>query len=285
MLIRNTLAIFAIIMASKKEIPVHHAYAMADSGLRLRTISPEAHSHKPVDYIHIDDYYMFGVVETGCIRAEVDFKTEDVHGGSALVLTPGQVHRFISSENLNAMILFADSRYVPHDLRQKFDEAAIHGFDIELSTEAKTELKQIYNILYRHIESACVAPGLARAFIGIIADAIVSEGQRQQNYSPRQLELFLKFRQCLHDNMRHSHSPTYYADRLSISLVYLNEISNRIAGCSIRSYIRQTLLLFAAHAGTHQAECQRNCAQPWIRRLFIFLTLFSVVGGYYAVGL
>lgn len=238
-------------MAFDKTIPLHHAYAMSDSGLRLLTISQEAHSHKPVDYIHRDDYYMFGVVEAGSVRAEVDFNTVDLRTGSAMFLTPGQVHRFVSSENLHAMILFADSSHVSRELQQRFDEASIHGFDIELSAEARTELRQIYNIMCRHIDSACVAPELARAFIGIMADAIVSGGPGQRDYSRRQLELFLKFRQCLQHDMRHSHSPAYYARRLNISPVYLNEISNRVAGCSVRSYIRHTLLLAAGRLLAH----------------------------------
>lgn len=46
-------------------LPQHKASQYSDFGMRLRRINSPASPHAPAMYAHQDDYYIFGLVESG----------------------------------------------------------------------------------------------------------------------------------------------------------------------------------------------------------------------------
>lgn len=75
------------------------ALLLSDFGVYLRRINSSQSNHVPITYAHQDDYYIFGLVENGEGCGIIDFKEQHFSSGDAFLIQPGQVHRFINSEN------------------------------------------------------------------------------------------------------------------------------------------------------------------------------------------
>lgn len=79
-------------------LPQHKSSLLAASGVRLRRINAAGNDHGPVTYAHHDDYYSFGLVESGTGSGIIDFKKQHFTAGDMFPIQPGQVHRFTSRE-------------------------------------------------------------------------------------------------------------------------------------------------------------------------------------------
>lgn len=108
-----------------KKLPKHRSADYSDFGLRVRRIGANGTGHVPVAYDHQDDYYIFGMLESGKATGIIDFKETRFDAGDFFVIQPGQVHRFIDSENPSAWVLIADSSFVDTQEKYIFDKLAL----------------------------------------------------------------------------------------------------------------------------------------------------------------
>lgn len=61
----------------------------SEVGVRLRRIGAPTDDHAPVTYAHQDDYYIFGLVESGSACGIIDFKMRHLSGGDVFLIQPG----------------------------------------------------------------------------------------------------------------------------------------------------------------------------------------------------
>ena len=119
------------------------------------------------------------------------------------------------------------------------------------------ELKQVAVILANRLN--CMTDELAKAtvrrltesFIGIVAEAVRESGLQHVKYSRRHIEIVLSFLRLLSGHLAAHRSPSYYASRLNISPVYLNEVVKEVTGMSATAYIRYELVLQAKRLLVH----------------------------------
>lgn len=92
-------------------IPLHKAAQRFDFGIFLKGNSfvlPE----EPVGYAHRDDYYVFGMVDSGSCRVAIDFKEYRLSEGEIIAVQPGQVHRVVDVGDARRSVLFVDGAFV-----------------------------------------------------------------------------------------------------------------------------------------------------------------------------
>ena len=94
------------------KIPLHKASQYSESGMVLHHFSSYDISHVPVGYAHQDDYYIFGVLTHGTACGIIDFKEMHLKFGDVFFVLPGQVHRFVSSEDAEGWLLMTDCKFV-----------------------------------------------------------------------------------------------------------------------------------------------------------------------------
>lgn len=234
-----------------QQLPQHKAFMLSDFGVRLRRIAPPQTGSGPVAYAHQDDYYIVGLVEKGTGRGIIDFKECSFAQGEVFLIQPGQVHRFIGSEDAEGWMLFADSSFVGSEEKNIFDNFLLFAPAVKIDGRRMGELKQLAGILAGRVDcitgeqAKATARRLAETFIGIVAEAVQEAGLNRARHSRRHVEIVLSFRSLLAGHLAANRYPSYYASMLNISPVYLNEVVKEVAGMSASSYIRNEMVLQA----------------------------------------
>ncbi len=239
------------------ELPQHKASALSDFGMRLHRIVPSQDHDAPVLYSHQDDYYIIGLVEKGSGCFLIDFQEITVSEGDVLLIQPRQVHRFVRAKEVTGWLLFADSSFVGHEAKQIFDRFQLFASSVKTDKQKMHELQQMASILAARADhltdelKKATVRKLVEAWVNLVAESVRQIGLQPVRYSQRHIEIVLSFFRLLTERIAISRAPSYYADLLHISPVYLNEIVKEVTGTSTTLYIRNELILQAKRLLVH----------------------------------
>lgn len=102
----------------------------------------------------------------------VHLKEDDV-----FLVQPGQVHRFVSSQDVEGWLMMADSKFVGSEEKCAFDYFSLSASSFTIDERRKEELRQIAMLLEHRLNDGkgqnadAVVSRLAEAFIAVIAEA------------------------------------------------------------------------------------------------------------------
>ena len=240
----------------KSVLPRHKVSLVSDCGLKTREISSVSVGQLPVTYAHQDDYYIFGLMEKGQATYELDFSQRTIYPGQLLLIQPGQVHKFGSSQFYEGFALIVDSSYVDKCYTCLFQDVAFSGIEVDVPSECQLELRMLFDLIRKYIplsESEAdkretyqrIARSLAEAFVGLVAACATSALSLSDRKENRRLEIVRTLNQLLNEHIAINRSPSFYAGLMHISPVYLNEVINDICGVSTSQYIRNMFILNA----------------------------------------
>lgn len=240
-------------------IPLHHsAQQLSDIGIKLRHIGSIIEVYDPITYAHQDDYYIFGILESGSGYGIIDLKKLSIASGDVFIVQPGQVHRFIDLENAEGWLLFADSKHVGTIEKCIFDRFSLFASSFKIDAKREGELMQLAAILADRISgsfndklSKATATRISETFISIIAEAIQGINMQHLKFSHRHIDIVQSLRHLLSEHLATSHQPSYYASLLNISTVYLNEVVKKVTGMSSTLFIKNEVVLQAKRMLTH----------------------------------
>lgn len=231
------------------KLPQHRAALLSDFGIRVRKMTMQREDDTPVSYLHQDDYYVFGLVEEGTCRFMIDFKEQQLNAGEMVIIQPGQVHNYISSERMAGTSMIVDVSYVSPDYKRIFDEYSFDSAPFCLGEARQKELLQLLEILQARLDGKSmrsISRSLAEACVGIVAETleeVCKSNPRSGN--PRQKEITMAFRSLLERELPRHHQPSWYASQLNISNVYLNEVVRQVTSQNVSTYIRAEIMLRA----------------------------------------
>lgn len=255
----------------KAVLPQHKVSFVDGYGLRTREISSESVAQAPVGYAHQDDYYIFALMEKGEGIYELDFSLRTISAGQLLVIQPGQVHRFVSSQFYEGFALIVDSSYVDKPYGPLFEDVAFSGAEVEVVSERRKEFRLLFDLIRKYISSSECEAGngeiyqhitrnLAEAFVGLAAACVTSALALSDRKESRRLEIVRTFSQLLNEHIAVNRRPSFYAGLMHISPVYLNEVVNDICGVSTSQYIRNMLILNAKRLLAHTSLSVKEIA-------------------------
>lgn len=230
-------------------LPLHKASQFSDIGVCLRSVTPEL-SKDALRYAHQDEYYMMGLIRSGSYCLSVDFKEYRCSGDEMVLVLPGQVHRFVEADGIEAAMLMVDGALVDDACRLVFDEYALCTAPFTISSGQRSELEHLFSMMAVRLDQAddAVSKGIVRSLVkavmGIVAEA-VRAGVHRSAVSRRSIEIVLQFKYLLHDSLCSHRSPSHYASLLHISPLYLNEVVRAVTGLSVSRYIQNELVLRA----------------------------------------
>lgn len=243
----------------QEQLPQHKAYMLSDFGIRLKKMISSQDENAPMTYAHQDDYYVMGLVERGSGHGLIDFKEVCVSRGDMFVIQPGQVHRFISSNDIEGWLLFVDSGFIGHAEKRIFNGFLLSTTSplFKIDNKQHNELRQVIAMIASRIDTGnddltrTTIIRLTETFTGIVVEAIRETGALQKKHGGRQMEIALSFLHLLAEHITINRSPSYYASLLNISPGYLNEIVKEVTGMSVTLYIRNELILQAKRLLVH----------------------------------
>lgn len=268
------------------QLPIHRSSQLTEIGVYLKTIiSQTSASSDRYAFSHTDDYYFFGFIEDGQCRLNIDFEEYVFGKGSLAIIRPGQVHRIIDAYNLSANFLTIDSVLVNNEEKRILER---YGYQ-ESQISDISEQKQLLSLLAHSLSctensfSKPIIQRLTTVIVGLVikdvAGATVAQSEQQGNIS-RYKEIVWNFRDLLESNIRTNHSPSFYAERLNITVAYLNEAVNAVCGMSVSRNIQDEIILQAKRQLVYTTASVKEIAQGLGFRDYSYFTrLFVRVSG------
>lgn len=234
-----------------RNIPVH--YLNEDSALDAEVVHLTPKSERWVKLngfdAHIDDCFTVIVVSKGCGTTDIDFRTVSLAAGQLGFIAPGQVHSNICVTECEAWMLRISPDMMDNDYRQLIDEYSMTGGAVDLTDDTMAILCDAMELLARLMASIgdgrpmkSVVFNMLNVILGIITPNIVNRHTRPLL---RYAAITVRFKRMLHRLVKQQKRPSFYADRLCISEVYLNEAVKKCTGLTPREWISATIVLQA----------------------------------------
>lgn len=231
-------------------VPQHKSAQYIRCGVAVREIAPHSTNHPPITYDHQDDYYIFGLIESGTACGMIDFKELHLAQNDVFIVQPGQMHRFIAAEGIKGWLLMVDCSYVDSDEKCILDHLLLSASAFKIENTERNDLCGLASILAHRLNSnkgMSIGIGtqrMAEAFVSVVAEQ-AQKFTLQTKHSHRHTEIMLQLRNLLAQHIAENHQPAFYASQLNISTVYLNEIVRKLTGLSTSSYIKNEIVLLA----------------------------------------
>ena len=268
------------------QLPIHRSSQLTDFGVYLKTVASQTSaSSDRYAFSHTDDYYFFGFIEEGRCRLNIDFKEYTFEKDSLIIIRPGQVHRIIDAYNLSANFLSIDSVLVNKEEKQILEQ---YGRQ-EIQISDISEHKQLLSLLAHRLNcteknsSKPIIQRLTTVIVGLVVKDVAGATETQselQGTINRYKEIAWDFRELLESNIRTNRAPSFYAERLNITVAYLNEAVNAVCGMSVSRNIQDEIILQAKRQLVYTTASVKEIAQGLGFDDYSYFTrLFTKVAG------
>ena len=243
----------------KKEEILQHTYAqLHECGYMCRIVKSCIVPRNRVRYTHRDDYYILGIIVNGEVDCIIDFQNYSVSENSIIMLSPGQVHQYIIERDLYALMLAFNPILLDDKIHYQLEQSSIFHSPVYRAEEC-ADLCTMFELLSRQ-NNISAGRYLAKAIISIMADRIIQQCCKMNQGSSRRVDLLLNFRKLLNENITEERRPGFYADKLNISPIYLNEIVKDMTGQSSSQYIKNEIVLLAKRELFHTSDSVKEIA-------------------------
>lgn len=236
------------------KLPLHTISQIAERGVAVKQFdfndSAAADQLSTGSYPHRDEYYIFGIICSGEISADIDFHNYRLSAGDMICLCPGQVHRFVDASQLQGIGLIVDSALVDDNTRHIIDRCTLDYRPAKISPMQRDSLACIFDLISLRLQSddgrrsSDIIIHLTQAAIDIIVEIIVENAPAHSDLSRRN-RIVAAFNDLLSKYITVNRRPSFYADRLNISTIYLNQTVKAATGMNTGNYIRERIALEA----------------------------------------
>lgn len=266
-------------------IPTHKISSQFD-GMPFFLCHVTEKEHKgafQIDYAHRDDCYIIVLVEKGMAKLAIDFEDYELSGNSLLCVAPGQVH-YIKEFNACGWFLVVDSVLIKEDYKKSLGKYTLRKNKLQLSNDEFSELHTLVSLIHKQIDKRkpAITHDLISAYIGLI-----TEGYKKDfpvsTYN-RFASITTQFELALAENYITLKRPSDYAEKLNISVPYLNECVRNTTGFSVSHHIQQRVILESKRMLYHSNKSVKEiAAELGYSDYAYFSRLFSKVAGMAAI--
>ena len=217
----------------------------------VNTFREHLKNHSFVEEPHRHDSYLMVFFTDGSGIHEIDFDRFEIRKGSLFVLQPGQMHHWSLSDDIEGfVIIFSQELYNLYFGQKKINDYnfyhSIHNRP-EMIFEA-TEISKILSYFNLLIEENSVHNNFQLDKMLNLLDCIHIEIARKysETYSHQTHSYNIKistFEKLLEQHFKEYKSPSFYADKLNITLKHLNRICNEILQKTATEVIMDRVIL------------------------------------------
>ncbi|SHF09407.1 helix-turn-helix domain-containing protein [Pedobacter caeni] len=209
--------------------------------------------HQPINmpsipHAHKHDFYMILLIEKGNGIHTIDFKAHEVKDKMIFFLAPGQAHQWeLSKDTSGYQLMFSLKFLLPGSQRFPYFNLAASPF-LPLNDEQYLELVQELAKMEQEVNT------MPELYIEILQSRLqvvlllikrwYSENFEVQEFTPdhRIIHSFL----ALLETHYATHSEvSFYANEMSVTANYLNQVCRKKSGITAGDYIRERILLEA----------------------------------------
>ena len=217
----------------------------------VNTFKEHLKNHSFIEEPHRHDSYLMVFFTNGSGIHEIDFDRFEIKKGSLFVLQPGQMHHWSLSDDIEGfVIIFSQELYNLYFGQKKINDYNFYH-SIHNRPEMVFEDEEISNILpYFNllIEENSQDNSFQLDKMLNLLDCIHIEIARKysETYSHQTHSYNIKintFEKLLEQHFKENKSPSFYADKLNITLKHLNRICNEILQKTATEVIMDRVIL------------------------------------------
>lgn len=235
--------------------------------------------YKEVERSHRDSYHSFFMMESGTAAVEIDFQRYDIAPFSIAYIHPNQVHRIVAFENATVCFCLINKENLnPEYLRLLEDIApakplyigpeAFSLIDSAATLAIKLFERNEEKLYHSSLKGSC------NTLLGLIVAQYLEQAKPMEILS--RFEIVTKaFRSLLENNFTIIRKPSEYAEKLNISIPYLNECVKNTTGNPVSHHIQQRIILEAKRLLYYSDKSVKEIASelgyddyPYFSRLF-----------------
>ena len=238
--------------SKRTTIPIHKLQERTALGIQVRHFTSFEKPERNHLGIHRDDYYIFILQEHGKSHIVVDFKSLVVEGSAVFFILPGQVHYVPELQHSGGWFIAIDSSLIGKSYNKIFEEQVLHQQGLKISQEKLDELIKCLELLSGMFDVSdqpsmpvTLIHSLASVYIGLIAELYKSSIPEKDKQNLRPEVITREFRALLSRQFKTLKNPSQYADALSLSLSYLNEVVKAVTGSPVSYWIHHEVILEA----------------------------------------
>ncbi|RYG19157.1 MAG: AraC family transcriptional regulator [Chitinophagaceae bacterium] len=251
--------------ATEKHIPTKSLAQENGYGIVLNQLSPHDFGiDEELRQAHRHDHHIFVLQEQGISSMEIDFEQYDISSPAIFYQSPKQVHRALKIENLAVCVLTIDTEHISNDYRKLLSQLAPTK-PLLLDAVDLAQIKQAFALaidLYGKAEEPLYFSMLKDSCHTIIA--LMLSQYLKLTKSADKLSRFEMvegaFSTLLEDHFSSLKRPAAYAEKLHISVAYLNECIKQVTGLSVSQQIQQRVILEAKRLLYHSNSSVKEIA-------------------------
>ncbi|MBC9929865.1 AraC family transcriptional regulator [Chitinophaga qingshengii] len=229
----------------KKQVPVHKADF--GNGIEIKYVQLTADTWITRPEPHRDDYYIFFLTKTGSLEMLLDFSLQKMTGPSIGYIIPGQVHHYAGNTSVSGWFLAVDTLLVQDTWRDIFDSSKDQQQCIPL--DDTTALEHCLQLILQYDAHPSgdalqrkVLHSLIDAYIGMVAATFRQASDKGHRQTDRAAVISQQFMELVKTHCLILKSPAAYADKMNLSLSYLNEVVKGHTGFPVSHWIQQESL-------------------------------------------
>lgn len=228
--------------------PIHKSHEHIPKGIKIKRLDSSDISYDEGVLLHSDEYYVFGFVESGSCEIQVDFNIVKVESGDAIIVSPSQLHRIISTRDAKGYALLLDGSLISEEQSKSLVVFTRKNTIVKPRQQIAIILTNLFSILYNSNSGNIELSNSFRVHIGQAVIAVfcsLLEGTHQHEYADRYTRHADTFFTLLDRDIIHDRQPSHYAGKMNISPIYLNEVIKKVTGKSVSININEEITLRA----------------------------------------
>lgn len=232
---------------------------------------------------HREDGHSFFLLESGTVALEIDFQQYTITPSSILYIHPNQVHRILAFDKVVVSSWSITAENLNPDYLKRLEDIlpakpiALDNETFSLLAESVSLCLKFFNrtndkFYHSLLKESCNA--LVALVLSQYAEQAVLADTRSRFDS-----IAKSFRDALERNYTTAKRPADYAEKLNISVPYLNECVKNATGYSVSYHIQQRVILEAKRLLAHSDKSVKEIATelgyddyPYFSRLFTKVT-------------
>ncbi|MCM1490620.1 MAG: AraC family transcriptional regulator [Muribaculum sp.] len=224
-------------------------------GTELKCDAMDFESIKPgiMEYpLHRESFFCFILVEDGTAILKLNGKEKNVEAKTIICGLPGEVWEWKDARNLAGKVVIFEPDFIMSAVkdplllqRPSFLHADVHVPFIKLSDKGFLWIRDIIVEMMEEIKSPVKFQDLLRAQLWHLILLIEKEYQMNPNSVAGELpqkNYAAGFVNLVGMALYKHHDVEYYADRLCITVNYLNKVSHAALGVSARKYVQGRII-------------------------------------------
>lgn len=219
--------------------------------LYVNTFQNHLKEHRFIELLHRHDFYVLVLFTNGTGLHKIDFDTFDITKGSLFLMQPGQIHLWELSSDIDGYIVFFSKEIYNLHFRDKkieeylFFQSSKNKPELVLNIDEMKQIQPYFELMVNENQEDQLQK---KDKMLNLLDCILVEILRIYNIETNHLtsrynHKLKEFEILLEQFYKTEKSPSFYADKMAITLKHLNRISKIILNITITELITRRVIL------------------------------------------